>query len=152
MNNDEAFRCITDMLLDSCSDDSKIQGVLSNTIGTPYGTQILLDPERKLLETLTKEYDAGLLFFQPYSESWCVVSRNKNIIIATFLQHMFTLCIGDIYCIDDLLYPPTEVDFSTINKYPNSPHIKSPYPITSGIGRTDKEIHKGETTCLQEKK
>ncbi|MCK9198936.1 MAG: hypothetical protein M0P49_04970 [Bacilli bacterium] len=119
---------------------------------TSYNGPILLTPERELLETLIKEYDAGLLFFHPYSESWCVVSRNKNIIIATFSQHMFTLCIGDIYCIDDLLYPPTEVDFSTINKYPNSSRTESPHPITNGIGRTDEQIHKGDTTCLQEKK
>jgi len=114
--------------------------------------QILLPAERELLETLTKEYDAGLLFFHPYSESWCVVARNTNNIIATFSQHMFTLCIGDIYCIDDLLNPLVEVDFSTLNKYPNSSHIESPHPITSGIGRIDKQINKGETTCLQEKK
>lgn len=130
--------------------------------------QILLTPERELLETLTREYDAGLLFFHPYSESWCVVARNRNNIIATFSQHMFTLCIGDIYCIDDLLHSiPDKVDFSTLNKYTDPPYIESSQPITSGIGRIDKSPHpvsnstiipcrsniqEGGTKCSQEKK
>ncbi len=78
-----------------------------------YG-QILLDPERKLLDILVKEYDAGSMFFNKHTKSWCIVTRNTNNIIATFKQHMFTLSINNIYYIDELLI------VSDINQFQNS--------------------------------
>jgi len=84
-----AFNMITDMLINH----NKAKKV----------NVILLEPERKLLNTLVQEYDAGCMFFNKHTKSWCIIARNNNNIIASFLQHIFTLSIDFLYYIDDIL-------------------------------------------------
>ena len=64
--------------------------------------QVLCPEEKELLSQLRTSYDCALVLFNKYTEEWCLLARNKNVVVCSLGSYMLTLDRNSIHALDEI--------------------------------------------------